>query len=152
MSSKQAMIAGAVGVSAALAAAAVAAPSRTATHPLAMGATPAAAQSVPAQAARTMHRFRGQVTSRNRAQRWFSMHTTTNHAVRIHTTSGTHWDGCDWGDMSYGHHVDVRAYRSHGRWMASRMQDWGRTGSGGWDDWDHGGMMGDWSGHSEMMW
>jgi hypothetical protein len=47
--------------------------------------------------------------------------------------------GCDherdWGDMRYGHHIDVRAYHSHGRWMASTMHDWH-------DDWDDHGHMG----------
>ena len=88
-----------------------------------------------AHAARAMHRFRGTVTARNQAHGWFRMHTTRNQRVRIWTTRSTHWDDCDWGDMSYGHHVDVRAYRSHGRWMASAMYNWHD-----WNDWDH--MMG----------
>ena len=100
-------------------------------------AQPAAAPRVSAvtpsaRFARTTHRFRGAVRQRNQSHHWFRMHTTTNRNVRIYTNRSTYWDDCDWGDMSYGHHIDVRAYRSQGRWMAARMQNW--------DDWD----MGDW--------
>ena len=76
---------------------------------------------------------RGGVTGRNQAHGWFRMHTTSNQRVRIWTTRSTHWDDCDWGDMSYGHHVDARAYRSHGRWMASAMDNW--------HDWDERDTM-----------
>ena len=94
------------------------------------GATPAVMAVVPAHAARSTHRFRGTVTSSNAGRRWFNMRTTTNRRVRIHTNRTTHWDGCDWGDMRSGHHVDVRAYRSHHRWIATAMRNWH-----GWDDW-----------------
>lgn len=78
------------------------------------------------------HRFRGSITSSSRAHHWFRMHTTTDRRVRIYTGNGTSWDGCDWDSMRSGHHVDVRAMRSHGHWRATHIQDW--------DDDD--GMMG----------
>lgn len=88
---------------------------------------------VKAQAARSTHHFRGNVVSRNRSRRWFRMHTTTRRSLRIYTNQRTSWgEDCDWGDMRY---VDVRAYRSHGRWMASRMQNWD---NGDWGDWGDG--------------
>ena len=64
------------------------------------------------------------------------MRTTSQRRLRIHTNSGTRWDDCDWGDMGYGHHVDVRAYRSHGMWFASSMHNWHGPGDWGgmWDD------------------
>jgi hypothetical protein len=86
-----------------------------------MATAPAAAMFTAGPAARQLHRFRGTVTSRSQAQRWLRMHTTTNSSVRIYTGGATRWDGCDWGDMRYGRHIDVRAYQSHGRWMASTM-------------------------------
>ena len=89
-----------------------------------------ATSGAPARAARTVHRFRGTVTATNRAHHWFRMRTTTNTSRRIYRY--TAWDDCDWGDMRYGHHVDVRAYRSHGRWVATRMQNWTDWD----DDWD----------------
>lgn len=77
-----------------------------------------------AYAARQSHRFRGRVTSADRSQQWFRMRTTTSRSVRIDTNRGTRWNDCDWGDMQSGHYVDVRAHRSHGHWVASRMQNW----------------------------
>ena len=57
------------------------------------------------------------------------MHTTTNSSVRIYTSHATRWDDCDWGDMRSGHHIDVRAYHSHGHWMASTMHNWHDNGT-----------------------
>ena len=68
------------------------------------------------------------------------MHTTTNSSVRIYTSGAIQWDDCEWGDMRYGHHIDVRAYHSHGRWMASTMENWHDNWNDNWDD--HGHM--DW--------
>ena len=65
------------------------------------------------------------------------MHTTTNSSVRIYTSRATQWDDCDWGDMRSGHHIDVRAYHSHGHWMASTMHNWHDN-----DNWDDHGHMG----------
>ena len=98
-----------------------------------------AASATPSASASRYHRFRGTVTSIRRG-RWFGMHTTTGRRVRIYVNGSTHWDGCDWDDMHGGYHMSVRAYRSHGRWMASHMQSW----HGDWGDgWDMGpGMMG----------
>ena len=84
-------------------------------------------------AAQATHRFRGTVRSVSRAHHWFRVHTTTNRSVRIYTTGSTRWSGCDWDDMSYGHHVDARAHRSHHHWVASMMHNW--------DDRDDWGMM-----------
>jgi hypothetical protein len=89
---------------------------------------------VRAHSARQSHEFRGTVTSSNRAHGWFWMHTTTNKSVQIHTNHGTRWDNCDWGELGHGHHVDVHAYRSHGTWIAWRMQNW----HGNWDNNGHG--------------
>lgn len=113
----------------------------TSSHPAV--ATSKAAVTTSAQAARQLHELRGTVTSVRRGH-WFSMHTTSGQSVRIYTSTGTHWQGCDWGDMHAGYHMDVHVYRSHGEWMAARMQAWhddqgGHHGSNG-DD--HGpGMM-----------
>lgn len=90
-----------------------------------------------AYAARQSNRFRGQVTAANQSHRWFRMRTTTNRSVRISTNRTTNWDDCDWGDMDRGHRVDVRAHRSHGRWVASRMQDWHHQGDDYGDDDGH---------------
>ena len=98
-------------------------------------ATPGVMAVAPAHVARSTHRFRGTVTSSNTGHRWFNMRTTTNRRVRIHTNHTTHWDGCDWGDMRSGHHVDVRAYRSHHRWVAATMSNWHD-----WNDWHMGHM------------
>lgn len=84
-----------------------------------------------AHAASRTHRFRGTVTSANQAHRWFRMRTTSHRRLRIHTTNGTWWDDCDWGSMSYGHHVDVRAYHNHGMWFASSMHNWHDQGDWG---------------------
>jgi hypothetical protein len=96
-----------------------------------------------AHAARHLTHFRATVTQRNQSHNWFQMRTTSNQRVRIYTSHGTHWAGCDWGDMGYGHHVDVHAYRSHGRWMASTMRNWNQWGNGGWGNghWGPGGWM-----------
>ena len=82
------------------------------------------------------------------------MRTTGNQRVRIYTSRGTHWDGCDWGDMSYGHHVDVHAYRGHGHWIAARVQNWNHWGHHGWGDghWGPGGWMRGNGGHRHMGW
>jgi hypothetical protein len=82
------------------------------------------------------HQFHGRISSRSRAGRWFGMYTASNHSVRIFTSGGTHWDGCDWGTMRHGYRVNVRAYGNHGRWMAARIRNGG----------DHWGMMGVWQG------
>ena len=105
----------------------------------------ASAAGAKAHAARHYTHIRGRITSTNRSHGWFAMRTTTNRTVRIYTNRGTHWDGCDWDDMGYGHHVQVGVYRSHGRWMASRMQNWRQWGNGGWGHmpgWSHGGWGG----------
>ena len=78
----------------------------------------------PAASATQWHHFRGTVTSANRAHRSFWMRTTTRRSVQIYTNRSTHWEDCGWGYMRYGYPVDVRAYRSHGHWMASRMLSW----------------------------
>ena len=54
--------------------------------------------------------------------------------------------------MGYGHHVDVNAYRSHGRWMAARMRNWNQWGNGGWGNghWGPGGWMGGTDGNGHM--
>jgi hypothetical protein len=103
----------------------------------AAGATTGGGQ---ARASRTTHHWRGRITSADRGDRWFRMHTTTNTTVRIYTNHGTRWDDCDWGDMRYGQYVDVHAYRSHGHWIATRMGNWHDHGNGD-DGWDDGHMM-----------
>ena len=100
-----------------------------------------AASSPPsAQAAARSHRFHGTVTAVRRGH-WVRLHIRAGRNVRIYATRGTRWSGCDWDDMRYGNHMDVRAYRSHGRWMASLMQRWHGDWHDGWDDMGPG-MMG----------
>lgn len=82
-----------------------------------------------ADTTRHYYNFHGTITSSSRGH-WFQMHTTSNRSLRIHTNRQTRWDHCGWADMSHGHHVSVSAYRSHGTWYVSRMQNW--------NDWDHG--------------
>ena len=103
---------------------AAAQPSRATTSPA------AATTRVTATAAAGRHHFRGRVTSANRDQRWFRMHTTTDRTVRIYPRAGTSWHGCDWDDMHSGQSVDVRARHSHGYWVASRISTWHRDESG----------------------
>lgn len=91
-----------------------------------------------AQAATRYYNFHGTITSRSRGH-WFQMHTTDNRSLRIYTNGRTRWDDCDWGDMSHGHHVSVRAYRNSGAWYASRMQNWNDWDNG---HWDHGNNEG----------
>jgi len=95
---------------------------------------------VSAHAARSLHRFRGAVTTANSAHHWFRMRTSSR-SVRIHTGNATRWDGCDWDDMDPGHRVDVRAYRQHGAWIARSIQDWRGGGHGGRHDGPHPGHM-----------
>lgn len=52
------------------------------------------------------------------------MRTTTHRSLKIHTNSDTRWDDCDWDSMNPGRHMDVRAYRRHGRWIASSLHNW----------------------------
>ena len=78
----------------------------------------------PAASATHWHHFLGTVTSTNRAHRSFWMRTTTRRSVQIYTNHNTDWNDCGWGYMRHGYPVDVRAYRSHGHWMATRMQSW----------------------------
>lgn len=119
--------------SAALAATAAGQP---ASHAVAASRAAPATVTAQAHAARSTHHFRGNVVSRNRSHDWFRMHTTTHRSLRIYTNGNTSWgDGCGWGDMRYVH---VSAYRSHGRWVASRMQNWS---NGDWGDWGDDDMM-----------
>ncbi|MHB1834406.1 MAG: hypothetical protein ACYCXW_05525 [Solirubrobacteraceae bacterium] len=117
-------------------------------------AAPTATAVARADAARHLTRFRGTIVSRDRSHGWFQMRTTTNQRVRIYTNRGSHWHGCDWGSMGYGHHVDIHAYRSHGRWYASSIGNWNRWGNDGWGNghWGPGGWMWDHGGHSHGGW
>lgn len=102
-------------------------------HESAAPAASAATTTASTQAARHLQRFRGSITQTNSAHHWFGMRTSSR-SVRIHTGEGTHWYGCNWDDMDPGHHVDVRAYRQHGAWIAQSIQNW----RGSWhDDWGH---------------
>ena len=73
--------------------------------------------------ARHQQRFRGRIIQADATEHWFRMRAAA-HTVRIHTGTATHWDRCDWSDMDPGQRVDVRAYRQHGAWIASRIQNW----------------------------
>ncbi len=104
-----------------------------------------AASATVAHTARQYTTFRGRVSASDRSHGWFMMRTTTHQNVRIYATAATYWHGCDWGNMGHGYHVQVRAYRTHGHWMASRMQNWGQWGDRGWGDmpgWSHDGWGG----------
>lgn len=76
------------------------------------------------QAARRPHHFQGCVLWANRSQGWFQMRTTRNASVRVYANRSTYWSQCDWIDMVHGCYLDVYAYRNHGTWMATRMQNW----------------------------
>lgn len=78
----------------------------------------------PATSATQWHRFRGRVTSANRRHHSFWMRTTSRGSVQIYTNRNTYWDDCGWGYTRMGSRVDVRAYRSHGHWMAAHMRQW----------------------------
>lgn len=84
-----------------------------------------------AHTATYMHRFRGRVTTANRANHWFRMHTMAGQYVQIYTGHDTHWDHCGWGYMHSGSRIDVHAYRSHHHWIATHMQRWGGRMMGG---------------------
>lgn len=78
------------------------------------------------------HRFRGRITSANRAHHWFRMHTMAGQYVQIYTGHQTYWDDCGWGYMHSGSRIDVHAYRSHNHhWIATHMQRWGGWMMGG---------------------
>ena len=70
------------------------------------------------------HRFRGRVISASPAHHWLWMRTRSNQRVQIYTNHHTYWDDCGWGYMRNGYRLDVTAYRSHHRWMATHMQPW----------------------------
>jgi hypothetical protein len=78
-----------------------------------------------AQTATYTHRFRGRVTSANRAHDWFWMRTMAGRSLQIYTNHSTYWDDCGWGYMRSGSRIDVRAYRRHHHWIAQHMQRWG---------------------------
>lgn len=77
-----------------------------------------------ASAARSLHRFQGTITAYDRTHHWLRMRTTSHHTIQVYVNGSTHWDGCDWGDMHHGYGIQVRAYSSHHRWIASTMQAW----------------------------
>lgn len=75
-------------------------------------------------AAHQLRGFHGTVTRIDPSHHWLRIHTAGNRLMRFQTRHATHWDGCDWGEMHHGHAVSIRAYRSHGSWMATRISDW----------------------------
>jgi hypothetical protein len=89
---------------------------------------PARSSATAAHAAGSQHHFRGRVITADRRHRWFRMDTSTNRTLRIYTTDRTSWHGCDWDDMHNGYDIDVRAHRSQGHWVASRMATWQHHG------------------------
>ena len=108
-------------------------PSRQAVAATAGTTTTIAATHVPRQS----HHFRGNVTSADQGHHRFGIRTLSR-SVRIYTTGATTWHGCDWSDMHAGHPIDVHAYRSHGHWVASSMQNWHHDDN---DDSGHGDDM-----------
>ena len=79
-------------------------------------------------AAHHLRGFHGTVTRTDPNHHWLRIHTASNGMMRFQTRHATQWNGCDWGEMRYGHAVSIRAYRSHGSWMATRINDWQHHG------------------------
>ena len=75
-------------------------------------------------AAHQLRGFHGTVTRTDPSHHWLRLHTASNGMMRFHIRQATHWVGCDWGEMHHGAAVAIRAYRSHGSWMATRISDW----------------------------
>ena len=115
---------GAVVVALALAGVGIAASSGARHHDTYASPMMGAYSAAPATSSTQWHRFRGTVTSANRAHHSFWMRTITRRSVQIYVNGSTSWGNCGWGYMHHGYRVDVHAYRSHGHWMASRMQSW----------------------------
>ena len=90
-------------------------------------ATRAATTPSHASASTQPARFRGVVTVADRARGWVRVRIASSRSVRIYTSRGTSWAGCDWGQMRSGHRVDVRAYRANGAWIASTTRNWNNS-------------------------
>ena len=75
-------------------------------------------------AAHHLRGFHGTVTRTDPSHHWLRIHTASNGMMRFQIRHATHWDGCNWGEMRYGHEISIRAYVSRGSWMAARISDW----------------------------
>ena len=87
--------------------------------------------------------FRGRVVTVDRAHMTFRVQSARG-IVRFRVNRATRYANGRWAEMHVGWHVDVHSRRTHGIWVASRVERW----HGAWShhEWGDDGWHDSWSG------